>query len=737
MGTIGIGCNVVRKDDGSIERVLDLNGRKSILFRDALALVKDESKALSVWATAYTSDFIHKYGWTATKKEPELHVVLDYIQRNKTGRFQMSKQSVSALTSLMSDSGLHVQRIRQILSKNFIEGGKVVVTKERMIHSGIYSLDEAENTDSYEMIGDTIRDILNSNVSDIFFIPDSKPEYSIPDESGVVDALGRALSIRGDVVYQELLRSLVDVKDNAGIEVVLESFKYSAFVEVYRANKDIQDEVKYIVSNKSKSLSEVNSMDDVQDGYTRWSSSILVGSDSDLIKLNSILNDTIDVLTMQKGGDSYASLRKAELELAKRGIDIVGLSEYLSVVPINNILDIFSGLLVYSSNHLSERGADSLEKAYRGIDDLRKMSSKKDVVLSVRSSENLFTSDKFISPRDAFEKGFIKVEVLDDGRGLYTKRVDIEKESAYQALFENIDGYNDVIQKSRWGKSIKEVFSKYAQKGVAEDLSFEDFSEDMDKALQKDSSYDMPKGLILDSIILFIDPSVSTSMPIKNEVAISKLYSMVNPDVLMAYNFVDIDGMVRDLNRRILIEGAKRSSSYDNFWQHVSIDENGLSIGKDGLVNLNMISNAEINTLRILAARLPNTSSNVVNALSYGYSGVSDISSTKEFKRAVYYSNPYLISNAYKGGIVPIYENFTLAQNEYADFIRVDDSVYEKVSENNEGGVYVKLDGTNPSISFLNMEIEKNKKENFVRSFSKTNPINKMLKKDSKVNVRC
>ena len=116
MGTIGIGCNVVRKDDGSIERVSDPNGRKSILFRDALALVKDESKALSVWATAYTSDFIHKYGWTATKKEPELHVVLDYIQRNKTGRFQMSKQSVSALTSLMSDSGLHVQRIRQILA---------------------------------------------------------------------------------------------------------------------------------------------------------------------------------------------------------------------------------------------------------------------------------------------------------------------------------------------------------------------------------------------------------------------------------------------------------------------------------------------------------------------------------------------------------------------------------------------------------------------------------------------
>ena len=737
MGTIGIGCNVVRKDDGSIERVLDLNGRKSILFRDALALVKDESKALSVWATAYTSDFIHKYGWTATKKEPELHVVLDYIQRNKTGRFQMSKQSVSALTSLMSDSGLHVQRIRQILSKNFIEGGKVVVTKERMIHSGIYSLDEAENTDSYEMIGDTIRDILNSNVSDIFFIPDSKPEYSIPDESGVVDALGRALSIRGDVVYQELLRSLVDVKDNAGIEVVLESFKYSAFVEVYRANKDIQDEVKYIVSNKSKSLSEVNSMDDVQDGYTRWSSSILVGSDSDLIKLNSILNDTIDVLTMQKGGDSYASLRKAELELAKRGIDIVGLSEYLSVVPINNILDIFSGLLVYSSNLLSERGADSLEKAYRGIDDLRKMSSKKDVVLSVRSSENLFTSDKFISPRDAFEKGFIKVEVLDDGRGLYTKRVDIEKESAYQALFENIDGYNDVIQKSRWGRSIKEVFSKYAQKGGAEDLSFEDFSEDMDNALQMDSSYDTPKGLILDSLVLFIDPSVSTSMPIKDDVAISKLYSLVNTDVLMAYNSVDINGIARYLNRHILMEGARRSPSYDRFWQHVSVDENGLSVGRDSLVNLNMISDAEINTLRILAARLPNTSSNVVNALSYGYSGVSDISSTKEFKRAVYYSNPYLISNAYKGGIVPIYENFTLAQNEYADFIRVDDSVYVKVSENNEGGVYVKLDGTNPSISFLNMEIEKNKKENFVRSFSKTNPINKMLKKDSKVNVRC
>ena len=475
----------------------------------------------------------------------------------------------------------------------------------------------------------------------------------------------------------------------------------------------------------------------MQDGYTRWSSSILVGSDSDFIKLNSVLNDTIDVLTMQKGGDPYASLREAELELAKQGIDVIGLSKYLSVIPINNILDILSGLLVFSSNRFSVRGLDALEKVYKGIDDLRKMSSKKDVVLSVRSSENLFISDKFMSPREAFEKGFVKVEVLDDGRGLYTKRADIEKESAYQVLFENIDGYNNVIQKSRWGKSIKEVFSKYAQKGEAEDLSFEEFSEDIDKALQKDSSYDMPKGLILDSIILFVDPSVSTSMPIKNEVALSKLYSMVNPDVLMAYNSVDINGIARYLNRHILMEGARRSPSYDRFWQHVSVDENGLSIGKDGLVNLNMISDAEINTLRILAARLPNTSSNVVNALSYGYSGVSDISSTKEFKRAVYYSNPDLISKVYKGVTTPIYEKFTLAPNEYADFIRVDDSAYEKVSENNEGGVYVKLDGTNPSISFLNMEIEKKKKENFVRSFSKTNPINKMLKKDDKVNVRC
>jgi len=735
MGTIGIGCNVVRKEDGSIERVSDPNGRKSILFRDALALVKDESKALSVWATAYTSDFIHKYGWTATKKEPELHVVLDYIQRNKTGRFQMSEQSVSALTSLMSDSGLDVQRLRQILSKNFIEGGRVVVTKERMIKSGIYSLDEAENTDSYEMIGDTIRDILNSKVEDIFFVADAKPDYSIPDESGAVDPLGRTLSIRGDVVYQELLRALVGVKDNAGIEVALEAFKYPAFVEVYRANKDIQDEVRYTVSNKSKSLSEVNSMDDVQGGYTRWSSSIFV--DSDLMKLNSILNDTIDVLTMQKDGDAYVSLRKAELELAKNGIDIVGLADYLSVVPASKISNILSKLLVFSSNHLSERGVNALEDAYGEISNLREMSLRKDVVLSVRSSENLFISDKFISPREAFEKGFVKVEVLDDGRGLYAKRVDIDKESVYQVLFENIDGYNNVIQKSRWGKSIKEVFSKYAQKVEGEDLSFEDFSEDMDKALQMDSSYDMPKGLILDSLILFADPSVSTSMPIKDEATLSKLYSMVNPDVLMSYNTVDIDGMSRDLNRHILMEGAKRSPSYDNFWQHVSIDSNALSIGDDGLVNLNTIGDSDINTLRVLAARLPNTSSEVVNALSYGYSGVSDISSTKEFKRAVYYSNPELIRTAHSGVTMPIYENFTLAPNEYSDYIRIEDSVYEKVSENNEGGVYVKLDGTNPSISFLNMEIEKKKKENFVRSFSKTNPINKMLKKDSKVNVRC
>ena len=737
MGTIGIGCNVVRRDDGSIERVSDPNGKKSILFRDALALVKDESKALSVWATAYTSDFIHKYGWTATKKEPELHVVLDYIQRNKTGRFQMSKQSVSALTSLMSDSGLDVQRLRQHLSKNFIDGGKVVVTKERMIQSGIYSLDEAENVDSYEMIGGTIRDILNSNVNYVFFTPDSKPEYSIPDESGAVDALGRTLSIRGDVVYQELLRALVSVKDNVGIEVALETFKYPSFVDVYRTNEDIQKEVKFLVSDKNTSLLEVNNMDDTQDGFVRWSSSIIVQSDSDFAKLNSVLNDTIDVLTMQKNGDAYTSLRDAELELAKNGIDIVGLADYLSVVPVSKISDILSRLLVFSSNRFSVQGLDALEKAYNGLDGLRKMLSKKDVALSVRSSENLFISDKFMSPREAFEKGFVKVEVLDDGRGLYAKRVDIDKESAYQVLFENIDGYNDVIQKSRWGKSIKEVFSKYSQKGKAEDLSFEDFSEDMDKALQGDSSYDMPKGLILDSIILFVDPHISTGMPIKDEAALSKLYSMVNPDVLLSYNTVDIDGMSKDLNRHMLMEGAKRSTSYKDFWQYVSINTESLSIEREGLANLNMIGDAEINTLRVLAARLRNTSSSVIDALSHGYNGASDISSTKEFKRAVYYSNPGLIRDSYRGVITPIYKKFILAPNEYADYIRIEDSVYEKVSENNEGGVYVKLDGTNPSVSSLNMEIEKNKKENFVRSFSKTSPINKILKKDNKVSVRC
>ncbi len=91
----------------------DPNGRESILFRDALALVKTKASVpfglLLIRATLST-----KYGWTATKKEPELHGIGLYTAKQDRSISNVWAIGVT-LTSLMSDSGLDVQRMSKIL----------------------------------------------------------------------------------------------------------------------------------------------------------------------------------------------------------------------------------------------------------------------------------------------------------------------------------------------------------------------------------------------------------------------------------------------------------------------------------------------------------------------------------------------------------------------------------------------------------------------------------------------
>lgn len=735
MGAKGIGCRVIRKPDGSVDKVLDIQGKTSTLYRDAFSLMKDEGRALSVWAVAYTSDFIHKYRWNISGVEPELHVVLDYIQRNKTGRFQMPTHSVEALTSLMSDSGYDTTRIKKILSENFASDGDVVVTKDRMIKSGIYSIEESENEDSYDMIRDTIKSILNSKVEDVFFIADSKPQYAIPDESGEVDALGRRRMVRGDVVYQELLTSLIGVKDESGIASALGSFKYPAFSELYYSDENIRREVRRLVSGIDGDIVSVQRIEGSVDSYDDWVSTINIAPNTSMDRVNKTLSDALDGLNGFKSLDVYMAVRRSEVELAKHGIDIVGLSDYMLSVPSARVSGILSKILSFTTNTNGILG-DELFLVYKEMSELRRGDKKKKAIVSQTTHKNLFASDSTMSPREAFEKGFIRVG-RSDSSGMYVRKSMVDKESIYSIFYNNTNAYKRIVDMYRWGVGLKEVFNKYSNRSDDESLSFDLFKEDLDRALLSESSYDIPEGLILESILMSIDPKQSMYNVQKKESDLSKLYSLVGTDLLMEYSSIDVDFALRTVKRKMLLDGANRSEMYSKFWSHVSIGENSLSIDREGISNINLVSDDDLNQLRVLAARLPNTSNETMRALSHGQESTSDISNTKEFKRSIYHNNPGLIENSYRGNTTKVYGGFTLAINEYSDYIRIDDAVYEKVSENDDGGVYYKLDGSNPSISYMNMEIEKNKKENFIRSFFKSNPISKMFRKDNKVNVRC
>ena len=59
---MGLACRITRNKLGGVEKVEAPNGNDSLLYRGALASTGNEERALGIWATAYTPDFMNYYG---------------------------------------------------------------------------------------------------------------------------------------------------------------------------------------------------------------------------------------------------------------------------------------------------------------------------------------------------------------------------------------------------------------------------------------------------------------------------------------------------------------------------------------------------------------------------------------------------------------------------------------------------------------------------------------------------
>ncbi|MCB0448398.1 MAG: hypothetical protein KDD03_13005, partial [Gelidibacter sp.] len=520
------------------------------------------------------------------------------------------------------------------LERAFYDKDRLFITSvSSLTQNGLYSVYEAQNIlnniDLQENIKTTIEKLGNSEVIESN-LDNVKMEFA--DKENTINSFGK-LTVKNP--YEQEFQIIQDYggKDDVDLDTI----------ENTRLQKHLQNE-----QNRTELENELalyKRLPHLTQNLTPYTQPILntnaikLTQDTQLISDLQVLKETPTELLQSDEALNY--VRKLEKDLAKIGIDLVGLSEkgnYIEVVePLQQFL--------LNPNEANTANLEAVMIDVMGIE-----RTPQEVVLKMDSDQSLHYIETEKSEEEMFDNGYIKT------------------------------GRKNIYQK------IEKIPFAQLQSILLEDMTQKELSDLLETESRKMKTVkDNEKAKEIVAYKTVFNQPLTTPTEKTNSKEIEERQQLFNGNE----EYLKGD-FVADFNATIIEEKRKNSDNYRNFYSKFGINEKGIYIKSvDPLTISNLktwlesgeIKNTEdIINYSLLSKNIPSLSS-VEAPITF---------TNKETLRVVYSNNPQSLKITDEGYSM-MNDNFITIENGTQPFVRTPEGVFELIETKGSTSLYTKL----------------------------------------------
>lgn len=466
---MGLKCRIKFNDTG-VATVFNNDGSPSSLYNQLLEEVKDQKKAITIWASASLPEFQNETGKTVdTATLPE---VLDYYNFKAQENNSLTASEKESVAQFMNSHGFNtLTDLQASLKQVFNSDGNYKIDRAKAEQFG-YDQDTIDEL-NIESIVSLIGKIDNYLVSgQDMILPSQDSQVTYTDESKK-SIFGTKVLIPEDQIYSEIIQELGNDKT---VEEAASSLPYSTFVDSYKNSPTFKSKVDEKFSNVSiiptayinnGELTKVNFAKKEEILNTLIDNADVISIGAELEYLSNIDPDVWDF----KLEAVREVIKEIEETFAQSNIDIIGLNNFVS--RREDVLDLISrGVAMANSTSIedielfankyeelfgapTELHAENLPTNYKNLQIVKVNSDLSQSELFrqfglIKIGENLYHKVGNTPNSDLYE--YIYRNLLD---GTLTLPVDIDVNNKLQSII-NIEQYVNSIP-SNYDSDISEI----------------------------------------------------------------------------------------------------------------------------------------------------------------------------------------------------------------------------------------------------------------------------------------
>lgn len=701
---IGLNCRIIRNGDGTINTVEAPNGEPSILYKEALRVTGSQEKASDIWATAYTKGYADYIGMKVQdvasnanvdkNGEPLFQGVADYLSVKESVSGNYTRGEMSDVNDFIISTGFSsMDNLYDRLSMLY-DDGSIVFTKERLTSSGIWSEAEADRILGNPVFSlqakESIRRFLDyyssAEESQGYYMADAVSE--VPVYTDEYTSFGTRKRLNPAIISNSMKESLSGITDREEFDRAVSALPYQEIVERYNEDADYAESVYNRYSKLSKIPVIDNSMNAVNQIAFGFRTFFRPAKKSDFEKADKTMDDLLMMDSGQWERDTervVAALRYLELYAADMGLDIVGLSDMYYSKSRSQIIPFISDLMVLSRRmqtmEFSESDIDAILLSRDNLFGLPDQDYKIEALNEdLRGLDLGYMGYHDMSPRYAFDElGLLSIGGYP---GIY-QRVDnsVTKEDIYDFLYE-VETDSDLRAKIIPDSAMKSVMG---EGGIS--LSRLRDPKNKDAVIRDIASYVRERMLPGDT-----EQMAAYRVAFRHPVVEGSRISDMNRSLdryLESGRKENTYLLESEIYRGLLRLKANDREKYDEVFGGIRFyPGEGISLMHSDASTLRMMDLQMEDELRDNFREYALNSENP-SLFDMFYLKRHDMGEADEgFYRRYYTDNPEALQRS-KGSANKVSDKITGIVGEFSNFVRIGDSVYEKVGEYNEGSFYM------------------------------------------------
>lgn len=367
---MGLKCRIVYENDKPV--VYNEDGSRSKLYRDALELVRDEKRALDIWAVASSEDFLKYNGVVNTNDEVSLDEAFEFYNSINAVQGKLSPSEMMEVKSFMRLNDVETSHQLAFKLKKIFrsKAGAIDFNPDEALRSGLFTEKDIEDIDVA-----AVNELINKiEGTPRFDVAPADYVYKYRDRSRRT-IFGTAEIIPNEVIEKEVIDLIDNLDSKEEFDTKITSLPFIELVEKYQEDEEFAQEFR----ERFSGIVKIPVVEAVGENLAPASATYAtvrntLRTDVDPLAIESeidyLTNIPIDIWE-ENQKNIRNILREVETEMAEYGIDVIGLTKLSMSKPA--VLDLLGAV-----NQMVQSPTEETMKAFsEKYDELFQVSPEK------------------------------------------------------------------------------------------------------------------------------------------------------------------------------------------------------------------------------------------------------------------------------------------------------------------------------------------------------------------------